>query len=67
MYDVSVERIKQKGSDHSGRSTPQVDSHHGHREENDISSSTLDMLPEGEDFDFMFTFSSFLVVLIDCK
>ncbi|ROT66302.1 putative FK506-binding protein 15 [Penaeus vannamei] len=46
MYDVSVERIKQKGSDHSGRSTPQVDSHHGHREENDISSSTLDMLPE---------------------
>ncbi|XP_047479789.1 FK506-binding protein 15-like isoform X2 [Penaeus chinensis] len=46
MYDVSVERIKQKGSDHSGRSTPQVDSHHGHKEENDIGSSTLDMLPE---------------------
>ncbi|XP_042886741.1 FK506-binding protein 15-like isoform X2 [Penaeus japonicus] len=46
MYDVSVERVKQKGSDHSGRSTPQVDSHQVHREESDISSNTLDMLPE---------------------
>lgn len=49
MYDVSVERVKQKGSDHSGRSTPQVDSHQVHREESDISSNTLDMLPEGEE------------------
>lgn len=63
MYDVSVERIKQKGSDHSGRSTPQVDSHHGHREENDISSSTLDMLPEGEDFNFKLELPSFLLVM----
>ncbi|XP_071517566.1 uncharacterized protein [Panulirus ornatus] len=42
IYDITVERVKQKGGDQSGRNTPQVDTQQGLREGSSDGSETLD-------------------------
>ncbi|XP_042223852.1 FK506-binding protein 15-like isoform X2 [Homarus americanus] len=47
MYDVTVERVKLRGGDQSGRSTPHVDTQQAQREEkNSIGSGSLEHLPQ---------------------
>ncbi|XP_069157898.1 FK506-binding protein 15 isoform X3 [Procambarus clarkii] len=46
MYDLTVERVRQKGGDQSGRNTPQVDNQQALKEESSVASGNFESLPE---------------------